>query len=233
MKYLFINHKMNMTSVDIVEYLENLKEIKNKGIELSIFPSYVFIPYFFGKDISFGGQNVSIYTEGAFTGEVSAKQLKSLNAKYCLVGHSERRIIFDEWDEDVNEKIHRLQENDITPVLCIGEKKIDDREEVLIRQLSVDLKDINLDNIIIAYEPVYSIGTGIILENTEIENAIRLIKNYIKLTYNVDIPVLYGGSVDEKNISKLVKITSIDGFLIGKAGLDIEKVKKIIEEVKK
>lgn len=231
MKYLFLNHKMNMTSIEIVEYLEKLKKIDFKNTELSIFPSYIYIPYFFGKNVTYGAQNVSVYQEGPYTGDVSAKQLKSLEAKYCLVGHSERRYVFDEWDEDINEKIVRLQENNIIPVLCIGERKKENRETVLEKQLKIGLKDIDLDNIIIAYEPVYSIGTGIVLENVEIEGIIRFIKNYIEVTFGKSLPVLYGGSVDEKNISRLSKISNIDGFLLGKSSLDLEKVKLILESI--
>lgn len=229
MKYLFLNHKMNLTVTELQKYKEQLKNINWKHLEICIFPSFLNIPYLIKEQYKIGAQNVSAFEEGSFTGEISAKQLKNLGASYCLVGHSERRNKFHEQDEEIRGKIKELEKQNITSVLCVGELCQEEREETLKRQLSVI--DVDPKNLIIAYEPVYSIGTGLVLENQKIEEAINFIKEYIKQQYQKEFPVLYGGSVDEKNITGLKQLINADGFLIGKASLTVEKVVKIVEEI--
>lgn len=231
MKYIFLNHKMNLTKTELESYKKGLKEIDCATLELCIFPSFVNIPYLIDEKYQVGSQNVSSYEEGSYTGEVSAKQLKSIGILYTLVGHSERRYKLYEQDKEIKEKIKELKKQNIVPVLCIGEIEKENREETLKKQL-LSVLDSSIENLILAYEPVYSIGTGIVLENSEIEKTVDFIKSFIKKEYNKEFPILYGGSVDEKNIKNIKNIQNIDGVLIGKASLDIEKVKRIMEEVK-
>ncbi len=231
MKYLFLNHKMNLDKREIEIYNKEFSKLVWNNIEVCIFPTFTNMSYLDSTKYNIGSQNVSRFQAGSYTGEVSAHQLKSVGVTYALVGHSERRHILNESEEEILEKIKRLQEEDIIPVLCIGETKGEDREETLKRQLSSAFQT-EIKDMMIAYEPVYSIGTGLVLENDEIESSIQFIKEYVKKEYNRDIPVLYGGSVDEKNIAILKGIENIDGFLIGKASLTVEKVKKIMEELK-
>lgn len=124
MKYLFLNHKMNLTLEEIITYRNEISNIKDENVNITIFPSFINIPYLINnQEYNIGSQNVCFMDKGSYTGEVSAKQLKSLGVKYTLVGHSERRNIFNETYEEINKKIKNLQSEKITPVLCIGEKK--------------------------------------------------------------------------------------------------------------
>lgn len=230
MKYLFLNHKMNITVTELQEYKENLKNVNWKNLEVCIFPSFINISYLIKEKYKVGAQNVSSFESGSFTGEVSAKQLKSLKVSYCLVGHSERRYKFCEQETDIKEKIKELEKQNIIPVLCVGELQQEEKEEILKKQLSVI--DQNPKELIIAYEPVYSIGTGVVLENEKIEETIDFIKEYVSKRYQKNFPVLYGGSVDENNIKQLKRIKNADGFLIGKASLTVEKIIKIVEEIR-
>lgn len=229
MKYLFLNHKMNVTKQEFLTYDQQFTNLYVDTVKACVFPTFTNIPN--AKNIKLiGSQNVSSYRVGSYTGEVSAKQLKEENVSYCLVGHSERRNILHEDNQEIKEKIERLQEEGIIPVLCIGEKQQKDFEQTIKEQLSV-LNDASKE-LIIAYEPVYSIGTGVVLENAEIEQSITWIKDYMEREFHKIYPVLYGGSVDDKNIGKLNEIGNLDGFLVGKASLDIEKAKKMMEELK-
>ena len=165
-----LNNKSNLGKEEFINYLNELNNIKTNST-LILCPTYLNIPLV-NIDILLGSQNVSKTDNGAFTGEISAIQLKEFNVKYSIVGHSERRGYQKETNEDIKEKIIKLQENNITPILCIGESK-EEREngtykEVLKEELSI-LNDIDSSNIIIAYEPIWSIGTGIIPTNSEIE----------------------------------------------------------------
>jgi len=221
---------MNLLKEEIVDYNNNLRSLVASDIELVVFPSCLYLSLLNGSNYKIGGQDVSKYESGSYTGDVSANQLKSLGCSYCLVGHSERRNIFGEVDEDILIKLKNLQKVGITPVLCIGENDKSNRYQVLERQLAI-LSDCDLDNLIIAYEPVYSIGTGIVLENSDINDVIMWIKEYLFDNYNRDVPVLYGGSVNEKNIVILNNINSLDGFLVGGASLDVSKVSNILEVI--
>ena len=229
MKYIFLNQKMNLTEKECKTWNEEFSKLSWKNIEIGIFPSYTNISCFNTQKYNLGAQNVSSYKKGSYTGEISAEQIKSLGVKYCLVGHSERRNYFQETESEIKEKIIRLQEENIIPVLCIGEKDKTKRKEVLKYQLTTILDNLDIKNLIVAYEPVYSIGTGQVLENEEIEEAIEFIKELLNGKYHQDFKVLYGGSVDAENIIHLKKISNVDGFLIGKASLSIENIKKIIE----
>lgn len=223
-KIIIGNQKMYMTKEEVLNFVNNLKEIDKKDIKVIICPSYPFLEYY-QNVVPVGAQNVSINDNGAYTGEVSASQLKSLNVPYCIIGHSERREYNHETDDEINLKVNKLLENNITPILCIGEKleerKNKSTETVIKKELDGDLKDLSteaVEKIIIAYEPIWAIGTGLTPTLEEIDEAMKFIKDYVKNTFNVNkIIVLYGGSVSDKNIDELNTIESIDGYLIGGA----------------
>lgn len=238
-KLIVANLKMNMTLQDIAQYIQYINNIdfNPKQNEVVICPSYIYIPYL-NNNIKFkvGSQDVSINDKGSFTGEVSASQLKSEKVKYSLVGHSERRKNFGETENIINKKIRQCVNNNIKPIVCIGESKEErlmmKTEQVLRRSILDLFKDFNkeeLSDVIVAYEPVWSIGTGITPTINEIEETAYYIKDLVKSAYKVDIKVLYGGSISLSDIHKFVNINNVDGYLIGGASMDAEEFSKIVE----
>lgn len=225
MKILAANFKMNLTLNEINEYIDKIKDIDNKNIVF--IPSNIYIPYFLNKKFSVGVQDAYYLDNGAFTGEVSAKQISSLGVNYAIIGHSERRMYFNETNDILNKKIISCESNGLKVIYCIGETK-EEREsnktkEVLLKQLDEGLK--GASEVIIAYEPRWAIGTNVTPTNEEIEDII----SFIKSKYNYK--VLYGGSTNDKNIASLNSISNVDGFLVGGASLDYDKFKKMIEIV--
>lgn len=238
-KIVVANLKMNLTVTQISNYLEEIKEVINSK-KVVICPTSIYLPYFLKNRYSVGIQNIAVTEEGAFTGEVSASQVSSMGIKYAIVGHSERRQLFNETDTEINKKVLLGIKNNLTIILCIGETKEEKdmlkTDKILKRQLINALRDIdNVDikNIIIAYEPIWSIGTGNVPENKEIITITKYIKGIVNNIYHeeIDIPVLYGGSVNEKNIEELNKINNISGVLVGGASLKADKLKKIKEVI--
>ena len=212
--------------------------------EVAVCPSFVYLSQlseqFKNTSIKLGAQNVSHLDEGAYTGEVAASMLVDFGCEYVIVGHSERRMHYRETDSRVAEKFSATQLNGMTPILCIGET-IDERsgghtEVVLKRQLFAACGNIDskkLTRMVIAYEPVWAIGTGINATN----DIVAKTHNYIRsiLTSNGlngdGISVLYGGSVSIDNAAELSRIEDVDGFLIGGASLDVEKFYSIYKQI--
>ena len=223
MKKVLVNLKMYQTSKEEVEkYINDLK-----GENVILFPSFIYLEKYIENGFTCGAQNISTNCVGAYTSEISVKSLKDLNVKYVLIGHSEVRKNFNEKEEDINLKIKKALEYGLTPVLCVGETLEEynnqKTKEVIKEKLIKDLDNIK-GKVIISYEPIWAIGTGKIPKKEEIENIVKYIKT---LTHQ---KVLYGGSVSLDNIENLNQ-TDVDGFLIGKAGLDVSCLKKIIEVV--
>jgi triosephosphate isomerase len=215
---------------------------KKEGREYIIFPPS---PYL--RDVSricgnlafTGAQNMYFEKEGAFTGEISSGMVKDCGCRYILIGHSERRHVFGESDGDVNKKIKAAFDAGLEPVLCIGEllaeREKGETEKVLKRQINGAFKGIDksrMDKVIIAYEPVWAIGTGKVATPEMAEEAHVLIRDIIKSIYNSEIsemiPLLYGGSVKPDNIRGLYKMANIDGVLVGGASLEAESFLAII-----
>lgn len=225
-----LNNKSNLNKNEFINYLKELEDINFNKIILC--PTHINIPLFNLENVELGSQNVSKYEVGAHTGEVSASILKSYGVKYSIVGHSERREDGESLI-DTKEKIKRLLEQDITPILCVGETK-DQREngtylDYILIELKEATKDLSIDQInkiIIAYEPIYSIGTGIIPTNEKIEEVITKIKE------KYQNKVLYGGSVNEENISTINTISTIDGYLLGGISLKTNNLKELIKIIK-
>lgn len=229
-KLLVLNHKMNLNLLEFTTYLKGFT-FENKN--LVVCPSNIYVPYFLKHQYQVGLQNIFHEDKGAFTGEVSPLQARSLGISYVIVGHSERRLIFKEDNDLINKKILKSISNNLNAILCIGENKHrKNTKKILKKQIKECLKDVfNFEKVIIAYEPVWSIGTGLIPTNDEIENTVAFIKKYVYKLYNIDIKVLYGGSVNDENIELLNQIRNIDGYLVGGASLSIEKVRRMVEVV--
>ncbi|MBQ6497116.1 MAG: triosephosphate isomerase [Bacilli bacterium] len=223
-----LNNKSNFTRDEYVEYLKEIEEITFKG-KLILCPTYLNLTV--KTDVILGAQDVSPYEDGSHTGEISARQLSALGIKYSIVGHSERRL--SETEEELFNEIRRLLENNMTPILCVGERKAD-REKgstkaVIGNQLaSVTnyLMENERSNVIIAYEPVWAIGTGEIPTNEQIKEVIDFIKS--KLPNN---KVLYGGSANEENIDTLKEIEGIDGYLVGGLSLKPDKLQIFLDKL--
>lgn len=220
-----LNNKSNLNKEEFVEYLNRLESI-NTNNTLILCPTYLNIPLV-NSNILLGSQNVSSYDNGAYTGEISSKQLKSYNVKYSIVGHSERREYQRETNEVIKEKINKLLEEDITPILCVGEtleeRQNNNYKEVIREELSI-LNNISKE-VIIAYEPIWSIGTGIIPTKEQIEEVFTYIKSI--LPYKV----LYGGSANEENIDMLKEINLIDGYLLGGLSLKPDKLQIFLNKL--
>lgn len=184
-----------------------------------------------------GAQNVNHHESGAHTGEISAAMLSSIEADYCIVGHSERRKSYHETDDMVNKKISLLLQNDIIPIVCIGET-LEEREDeitkdVIVNQLEGAFQNIELDNpVVLAYEPVWAIGTGKTATPQQAQEIHSLIRSWLIEYYGQEkadeIPILYGGSVKPANFKELLQQPDIDGGLIGGASLDLEQFKQLI-----
>lgn len=229
-----LNNKCNLTKNKFIEYNSKLNELSTSN-EIILCPTYLNIPLFESEKIKLGAQNVARTTLGAYTGEVAASQLKSFGVEYCIIGHSERREYQKESNNQISEKIIRLLENDITPILCIGEAKEEydnnETKDVLKEEIEsaiCNLTASELKRIIIAYEPIWSIGTGIIPTVEEIDSILAFIKQILP-----DSKVLYGGSANENNIDTLNKCKYIDGYLLGGLSLKPDNLQIFLDKIMK
>lgn len=182
-----------------------------------------------GGRIKLGAQNVHWADEGAYTGEISGDMLTELGVRYVVIGHSERRQHFGETDETVNKRIHAAQRHGLVPILCVGETKqqrdAEETEAVIQAQLDKDLVDVNQGNLVIAYEPIWAIGTGYTCASDEANRVIGVIRSQLT---NKDVSIQYGGSVKPGNIDEIMAQPEIDGALVGGASLDPEGFGRIV-----
>ena len=245
-RFCVANWKMNFNSSDTKSFLENWgkKDLNNKEVKTIFCPSFTELnptaELLQNSDSELGAQNVYYLSNGAYTGEISCRMLKDLGCNWVIIGHSERRAIFGETDEMVCHKLDKLTSENMYPIVCIGETK-DEREngkteEVLSRQLLVAFKNQkgkNIEHTVIAYEPVWAIGTGITATIDMISEAHQCIRNIFHTNgFNGnEISILYGGSVTNENAAELLNITDVDGFLVGTASLDVEKFYAIYNQL--
>ena len=245
-RFCVANWKMNFNSSDTKSFLENWekKDLNNKEVKTIFCPSFTELnttaELLQNSDSELGAQNVYYLSNGAYTGEISCRMLKDLGCNWVIIGHSERRAIFGETDEMVCHKLNKLTSENMYPIVCIGETK-DEREngkteEVLSRQLLVafeNQKGKNIEHTVIAYEPVWAIGTGITATIDMISEAHQCIRNIFNTNgFNGnEISILYGGSVTNENAAELSNITDVDGFLVGSASLDVEKFYAIYNQL--
>lgn len=228
-----LNNKSNLTKEEFLKYQEDIQKLNFKTSNVILIPSNIYLASANIPNISLGSQNVSMYEMGPHTGEVSASQLKQLGVSYCLVGHSERRKEQHETNIEIRNKIKNLLNQGIIPILCIGETKEEKNtaHTVIYQELQealIGLTEEELKKVIIAYEPVWSIGTGLIPTSTEIESIVTKIKE----TYPNNL-VLYGGSVTLENIEKLTQENAVDGYLLGGLSLQLDKVQILIDKIEK
>jgi len=239
MKIVVGNFKMYKGIEDIKDYIDSIKGKIRTDLKVVLCPPFIYLNLFKSNEYSLGAQNCFYENEGPYTGEISPFQLKSIGVEYIIIGHSDRRRLFNENDEMISKKIDQVMKNNIQCILCIGEDEIDKElhktSVVIKKQLLNALKNVDDDmirDIIIAYEPVYAIGTGNVPTNSDIEEAIQYIRNIITEKYNYNgIKVLYGGSVTEQNIKDIISIKGVDGVLVGGASLEPKKFLNIINEI--
>lgn len=192
-----------------------------------------------GSNVHLGAQNMHWEEKGAYTGEISGEMLKSVGVEYVIIGHSERRQYFDETDEIVNKKIKSAFENNLKPIVCVGEsleqKEEGKTEKIITEQTQKALEGLTNEqivNTIIAYEPIWAIGTGKTATSEDANNSIKAIRNKIKEIYGEEISqnvmILYGGSVKSTNARELFETSDIDGALVGGASLKADEFAKIV-----
>ena len=241
--YFIANWKMygNLSSINTVKNVINLsKKTKFKKIKIIYCPPYTLLRPLIKKlrksKIQVGAQNCHTDNEfGAYTGSVNAKMIKSVGGKFVIIGHSENRLEGDS-NKKINLKIKSSLKENLKIIFCIGENLKEKRNKktnkILNSQIINGLKNVkNLNNIIVAYEPVWAIGTGIIPKLNDLDKQVKTIKKILNKRFKSKNPkVLYGGSINSKNISDLRQISSIDGFLIGGAS---QKSKNFIDIIKK
>ena len=240
------NWKMNKLFTEVEDFLyelsDNLEERELGSVEVVICPPslYLELSSDIANDSKFfiGAQNVSDKISGAFTGEISAAMLNSMDIPFSIIGHSERREYYSESDKMINAKLKRLHENEIIPIFCIGET-LEQREQgitkdVILSQLKGGLKNVTIeDNVVIAYEPIWAIGTGKTATSQQAQEIHALIRKWLEENYSKDISektsILYGGSMKPENVKELLDQPDIDGGLIGGAALDVSKFSSMIE----
>lgn len=240
------NWKMNLNVHDASLYLHRLeKTVKtHRSIEVIIAPTMLALQTLSlqvnYRQFKLAAQNFYWRDQGAFTGEVSATQLRGI-VSYALVGHSERRHIFHETDKDTRAKVQAAIRNGIRPVLCIGEtaseRAVGETQDVLHDQLIGGLANVTseeLEDIVIAYEPVWAIGTGQNALPSDVTSAIRSIRNQLKHLYGAkaadNVQVLYGGSVTPDSAADYLALPDVDGLLVGGASLDEQSFSTIVEK---
>lgn len=237
------NWKMNKSIGEAEEFIHVfLPDIRNvTGVDIVLAPSFPSLlaasRLLKTSNVNLAAQNIFYEEKGAYTGEVSASMLLSSGCSCVIIGHSERRQYFSETDEIVNKKIKTARTNGLDVILCIGES-LEQREAnntfpVLDRQLEGSLKDLTIEGITIAYEPIWAIGTGKTATPEQANEAHSFIRDWLKKTregYEA-VRILYGGSVTPENIGSLISEPEIDGALVGGASLKPESFAKIIKEV--
>lgn len=228
------NETFNQADDLINDIAEGLRALDSTDVDVIVCPPFPYLELVqdAAEDVEFfvGAQNVSKFDNGAYTGEVSAQMLQSMNVDYCIVGHSERRKYFFETNQDVAEKVNKLLAVDITPIVCVGES-LEDREagkhfDVIREQVSQGLFHLSaeaMEKVIIAYEPVWAIGTGKTATKEQAQEIHAFIRNMLAEKYSDDtaqeISILYGGSCNAKNAKDLFAQQDVDGGLIGGASL--------------
>ncbi|MBD1940602.1 triose-phosphate isomerase [Microcoleus sp. FACHB-68] len=182
-----------------------------------------------GSRLRLGAQNVHWEDAGAYTGEISGPMLTELGVRFVIVGHSERRQFFGETDETVNRRLKAAQKHGLTPILCVGETKQQrdggETETHIIGQLEKGLVDVDQNNLIVAYEPIWAIGTGDTCQAKEANRVVGLIRQQLS---NADVPIQYGGSVKPDNIDEIMAQPEIDGVLVGGASLEPASFARIV-----
>ena len=238
------NWKMNMLPNETMSYIEQLEPLV-KGTENEVILCVPYTDLFYAiltaqnTNIKIGAQNMHFEEKGAYTGEISGKMLKSIGVEYVIIGHSERRQYFNETDETVNKKLKAAFANDLKPIVCVGET-LEEREsgktaQIISKQTELALQGLTqeqVENTIIAYEPIWAIGTGKTATSEDANNSIKEIRNKIAQIYGQTtasrVIIQYGGSVKSTNAKELFEMSDIDGGLVGGASLKADEFSKIV-----
>ena len=238
------NWKMNMLPNETIDFIDKLAPlVKETNNEVILCVPYTDLFYALltaqGTNIKIGAQNMHFEETGAYTGEVSGKMLKSIGVEYVIIGHSERRQYFNETDETVNKKIKSAYANGLKPIVCVGET-LEQREagkavEVITKQTELALEGLDNEQVastIIAYEPIWAIGTGKTATKEDANDAIKAIRDKICQIYGQNVAerviIQYGGSVKSANAKELFEMSDIDGGLVGGASLKPDEFSKIV-----
>ncbi|MDO4282638.1 MAG: triose-phosphate isomerase [Clostridia bacterium] len=230
------NWKMNYAVNKADEFVNEIKDrINTNEVDVVLCPNFVSLERISDliddSNIKLGAQNVYFEDKGAYTGETSVDMLTSVNVKYCIVGHSERRKYFNETDEMVNKKALKLLEKDVSPIICVGET-LEERDagkhfDIVKEQVEKALQNIDKEKvkskIVIAYEPIWAIGTGVTATSSQANEMCKYIRDIIAKLYTQNIADLvriqYGGSVKPSNAKEILEQSDIDGALVGGASL--------------
>ncbi len=239
--FISANWKMNKTVDETVTFFKEFIPLVNdaKDVDIVIAPPFTSLQaaasIIKGTNISLAAQNVHFQEKGAYTGEISPVMLSEIGCSFVIIGHSERRQYFFETDEMVNKKIQTARKYGLDVIVCVGES-LQEREagktfEVLKRQVVSGLKDIPSDSLVIAYEPIWAIGTGKTATTEQAQEAHNFIRDQLSALYpeaSKEIRILYGGSVTPDNIDALMACPDVDGALVGGASLKAESFAKIV-----
>ena len=245
------NWKMNGGTALVNTIVDGLTSVElQSNVDVVICPSFPFLSELVSqskvnkldKAIHVGAQNVSAHENGAYTGEISTQMLQELSVKFVIIGHSERRSYYKETSSQIAHKLSAVLKAGLTPILCIGESEAEriagQTESVLASQLQPVIDEVGIDNfadIVIAYEPVWAIGTGKTASSEMAQETHQFIRNFLAQANEsvaTKVPLLYGGSVNASNCEELFAQTDIDGGLIGGASLQVEQFKKICSAAK-
>ena len=237
-KLIVSNWKMNLSINQAITLTNKLKKIKVKNtfIKNIICPQFVLLPFISDivkkSDILLGAQDCHYKKSGAYTGDTSIELIKEIGCKYVIVGHSERREHHNETNIIIRKKIELVISENLNPIICIGEslkeRKNEKYQHILEKQLD-ECVPTNLSEVIIAYEPIWSIGTGLVPSMQQINEIKNLAHNFIFKSKNISkILFLYGGSVNSENINEIFKLSDVNGALIGGSSLKFEEINKIL-----
>lgn len=230
------NWKMNMLASQVKNFAEDLRQLTGatRWCDVVICPTFVLIPAvqraFRDSRVVVGAQDVSTHESGAYTGEVSASQLKDIDVNYVIIGHSERRSYFGETDFDVNTKVHAALEKDLRPIVCVGENITEREMGITLERVALQVKAAlsgvpaqSMRHVVIAYEPIWAIGTGKTASAADAAEVCGAIRALIRTLYGARtaraVSILYGGSMNAKNAKELLAQEDIDGGLVGGASL--------------
>lgn len=239
------NWKMNKTIAEAVDFIKAVDPVCHDGATFGVGASFLALQDAIknAKNLIIAAENCHFEDNGAFTGEVSVPMLQEIGLQYCIIGHSERRQMFGDTDETVNKKAKRLIDADITPILCIGETEAQydagETEKVIRDQLTGSLANLCpkcVANMVIAYEPIWAIGTGKSATKEDAQNCCAIVRDQVKVMYGDEaaekVRVQYGGSVKPENIVEYMACPDIDGALIGGASLKADSFTDIINKTK-
>lgn len=238
------NWKMNKTYSEAKDLLNEIAALElNDEVEAVVCPPFTNLALakelLQDTNIEVGAQNSYFENSGAFTGEVSPAFLKDLGIKYVILGHSERREYFNETDEDINKKVKAVLEEGLLPILCVGEtleeREADKAKEKVETQLKADFEGLNADQfekIVIAYEPIWAIGTGKTASADDAEEMCAFIRNFVKDSFGDEaaekVRIQYGGSVKPNNVQEIMDKENIDGALVGGASLEANSYSELV-----